>query len=178
LFCIQQPKSLAQYWFTVNQKYCMQKIIFTIIISLFISTLALAQSSTYKNALGIRLSSSIPTVESGITYKHFLGNNNAVEGILSFGDGTAICVLYEIHKPIKSAENLQWFIGGGGYIGFNNNKKNNNNNTLGAAGIVGLDYKFANIPLNLSLDWKPELKIISTVGFEASGVGFSARFTF
>jgi hypothetical protein len=151
----------------------MQKNIFPLICCLFFTTTAIAQESSYKNALGVRLGSSVPTVKSGITYKHVLANNNAIEGILSFGDGVGICALYEIHKPINSVENLQWFIGGGGYVGFNNSNSN-----IGAAGIVGLDYKFANIPLNLSLDWKPELNIISKVGFEASGVGFSARFTF
>jgi hypothetical protein len=32
--------------------------------------------------------------------------------------------------------------------------------------------------LNISVDWKPELNLITNVGFEASGVGVSARFTF
>jgi hypothetical protein len=168
---------MPNHWHNIGlltKKYCMQKIIFPLFCCLFFTTTAIAQeSSTYKNALGVRLGSSVPTIKSGITYKHFLANDNAIEGILSFGDGVAICALYEIHKPINSVENLQWFIGGGGYVGFNNNNSN-----IGAAGIVGLDYKFANIPLNLSLDWKPELNIISKVGFEASGVGFSARFTF
>ncbi len=152
----------------------MKKYLLSFAVALLFSTIVFGQDeSSYKNAIGVRLGSSVPTVKSGITYKHFLANNNAIEGILSFGDGTAICALYEVHKPINSVENLQWFIGAGGYVGFNNNNSN-----LGAAGIVGLDYKFAAIPLNLSLDWKPELNIISKVGFEASGVGFSARFTF
>ena len=152
----------------------MYKTLLTFAIAVLFSTIVLGQNeSFYKNALGVRLGSSVPTVKSGITYKHFLSINNALEGILSFGDGTAICALYEIHKPINAVENLQWFIGAGGYVGFNNSSSN-----LGAAGIVGLDYKFTNVPLNISLDWKPELNIISKVGFEASGVGFSARFTF
>ncbi len=156
------------------KKLVMNKTLLTLVIALVFSTIAFGQNeSFYKNALGVRLGSSVPTVKSGITYKHFLANNNALEGILSFGDGTSICALYEIHKPINAVENLQWFIGAGGYVGFNNSSSN-----LGAAGIVGLDYKFANVPLNISLDWKPELNIISKVGFEASGVGFSARFTF
>lgn len=128
--------------------------------------------SPYKNAIGVRLGSTVPAVKSGITYKHFF-NKAAVEGIISFGDGVAICGLYEIHKPINSVENLQWFVGFGGYLGINNSKNN-----VGAAGIIGLDYKFTNVPLNLTLDWKPELNIVSKVGFEASGIGFSARFTF
>ena len=149
----------------------MTKYLLSLTIALLVTIVVFGQDGSYKNAIGVRLSSSIPTVKNGITYKHFFGNN-AVEGILSFGDGTAICGLYEIHKPI-AVDNLQWFIGAGGYVGFSNGTSN-----LGAAGIVGLDYKFANIPLNLSLDWKPELNIISKIGFAAEGVGFSARFTF
>ncbi len=150
----------------------MKKIIFLIVL---INSLAMSSKAqddgNYRNAVGVRLGSSVPAIKNGISFKHFFGNN-AVEAILSFGDGTALCGLYEIHKPIGTA-NLQWFIGAGGYIGFSN--KTNN---IGAAGIIGLDYKFSMIPLNLSLDWKPELNLVSKIGFEATGIGFSARFTF
>ncbi len=153
----------------------MKKLFLLLIVTLSFSLITNAQDeesqSAYKNAIGIRLGSSVPAIKSGITYKHFIGSN-AIEGILSFGDGVGICGLYEIHKPL-SVENLQWLIGFGGYVGFNNSTSN-----VGAAGIIGLDYKFNQIPLNLTLDWKPELNIISKVGFEASAVGFSARFTF
>jgi hypothetical protein len=131
-----------------------------------------AQETNYRNAVGIRLGPSVPAVKSGITFKHFMANNKALEGILSFGDGFTLCGLYEIHKPI-AAENLQWFIGFGAYAGVANKITN-----VGAAGIVGLDYHFGNIPLNLSLDWKPELNIISKVGFEGSTVGLSVRYAF
>lgn len=150
----------------------MKKLLLLFLVPFSFSLTTKAQDeSTYKNAIGVRLGSSIPAIKSGITYKHFIGNN-ALEGILSFGDGVGICGLYEIHKPLAT-ENLQWLIGFGGYVAFNNSGSN-----VGAAGIIGLDYKFANIPLNLTVDWKPELNIITKVGFEASGVGFSARFTF
>jgi hypothetical protein len=151
----------------------MKKLFLLLIVALAFSISAKAQeeSSSYKNALGIRLGSSVPAIKNGITYKHFIGSN-AIEGILSFGDGVGVCGLYEIHKPL-STENLQWLIGFGGYVGFTSSTSN-----VGAAGIIGLDYKFSQIPLNLTLDWKPELNIISKVGFEASGIGFSARFTF
>lgn len=49
---------------------------------------------------------------------------------------------------------------------------------MGGAGIIGMDYKFEDIPLNVSLDWKPELNLISKIAFESSGIGLSARFTF
>jgi hypothetical protein len=143
--------------------------IFFLILSQSLS--AQENTSTYKTAIGIRLGPSVPAIKSGITVKHFM-NDNAIEGIVSFGNGIAICGLYEIHKPLAT-DNLKWFTGFGAYAGFTSNTSN-----IGAAGIVGLDYKFDALPLNISLDWKPELNIITRVGFEASTVGFSARFTF
>jgi hypothetical protein len=125
----------------------------------------------YHTALGVRLGSSLPAVKSGITLKQFIGNN-AFEAILSFGDGGAICGLYEIHKRLPM-ENLRWFVGFGGYTGLTNKLTN-----VGAAGILGIDYKFPLIPINITADWKPELRLLSNPGFESSGIGFSARYIF
>jgi hypothetical protein len=44
-------------------------------------------------------------------------------------------------------------------------------------GIVGLDYKLATIPFNLSIDWKPELTLTREFSFEPAALGLSARFT-
>jgi len=96
-----------------------------------------------------------------------------VEGVLGINDGVGICGLYEIHFPIESVKNLQWFAGPGAYVAFRNSTTG-----VGAAGIVGLDYKFEEIPLNLTIDWKPELNLISEVGFESSGIGISVRYVF
>ncbi|MEI8060488.1 MAG: hypothetical protein WCG67_10045 [Ferruginibacter sp.] len=150
----------------------MKKSLLLFVVTFTISLSIKAQDNGYKDAIGVRLGSSVPAIKSGITYKHFIGNN-AIEGILSFGDGVGFCGLYEIHKPLGNTENLQWLVGFGGYVGLNNSTSN-----VGAAGILGLDYKFAQIPLNITLDWKPELNIVTKVGFESSGIGFSARFTF
>ena len=84
-----------------------------------------------------------------------------------------ICGLYEWHHPIASVQSLQWFIGAGGFLGFRDSET-----MLGGAGIVGLDYKFPVIPLNLTLDWKPEIHFINDVGYDGTGVGLSVRFTF
>ena len=150
----------------------MKRAIILLVAVILFSISSKAQNGgSYHTALGVRLGSSVPAIKNGVTLKHFFGKN-AIEAILSFGDGTALCGLYEVHKPITT-ENLKWFIGAGGYISWNNATNN-----FGAAGIIGLDYKFPVIPLNLTLDWKPELNLVSKIGFEASGVGFSARFTF
>ena len=133
----------------------------------------LAKAQNYKTAAGVRLGPNTAAISGGFTAKHFINENTALEGIIGINNGLGICGLYEKHFNIEAVNNLQWFAGFGGYVAFNNN-----NTFIGGAGIVGLDYKFEEIPLNLSLDWKPELNIISKVNFESSGIGLSARFTF
>lgn len=145
-----------------------------VLLVLFISIIVSAKAQEYVNAVGVRLGSNSPAITSGFTIKHFLNESNAVEGILGVGNGgLGLCGLYEWHHPITSVDHLQWFVGAGGYAAFRNKSS-----AIGAAGIVGLDYKFEQIPLNISLDWKPELNLITSVGFEANTVGISARFVF
>lgn len=141
-----------------------------------------AISTDYKTAIGIRLSSSMPIVGNAITLKHFIKDNIAVEAYLGFSDPLAIGANLEFYKPFNTP-GLQWYYGGGGYLGFgktyDTNKARDVNTTyVGAQGVVGLDYKFASVPINISIDWKPELNLVSDINFEPSGFGLSARFTF
>lgn len=145
--------------------------VFAGLLVIFISFNASAQE--YTTAVGIRLGPNTAAISPGFTIKHFLNESSAVEGIVGVSNGLGLCALYEWHHPIESVEHLQWFVGAGGYAAFRSSES-----FIGAAGIVGLDYMFENIPLNITLDWKPELNIITKVGFEASTVGISARFVF
>lgn len=145
-------------------------------------TTSAQEQAPYKTALGIRLSSSPAMVNNSITLKHFLNDNSAIEALFSFGDPLALGALYEVHRPLGS-EGLRWFYGGGAYLGFVKTYdaalvKTGNEVNFGAQGVVGLDYKFVNLPLNLSLDWKPELNLVSDINFEPAAVALSARFTF
>ena len=141
-----------------------------------------ANAQAYKTGLGVRLSSSTATVNNSISLKYFLNEKTAVEGLFSFGDPLAIGALFELHKPI-GAQGMTWFYGAGVYLSFiktfNPNKQINETDVnFGGMGIIGLDYKFNGVPLNLSLDWKPELNIIGDINFEPAAVGLTARFTF
>jgi hypothetical protein len=160
----------------------MKKIIIASFASVCIFFVGTSSAQTYKTGLGIRLSSAPAMVNNSISVKHFLTDRSAIEALFSFGDPLSLGALYEIHKPF-SAEGIQWYYGGGGYVGFVkefdvNKNKNETNVNFGAQGVLGLDYKFVNIPLNLSLDWKPELNLVSDINFEPAAVGFTARFTF
>ncbi|HEY6505708.1 MAG TPA: hypothetical protein VIZ28_17150 [Chitinophagaceae bacterium] len=160
----------------------MKKIICSLLLISGLCVATSASAQDYKTALGVRLSSSSAMVNNSISLKHFLNETTAVEALFSFGDPLALGALVEVHKPF-STQGLQWFYGGGGYIGFvkTYDPVKNTNETdvnFGAQGIIGLDYKFANLPLNLSLDWKPELNIVGDINFEPAAIGFTARFTF
>jgi hypothetical protein len=160
----------------------MKKTLFVLLLTAMVGFGFTASAQDYKTAVGVRLSSSSAIVNNSVSLKHFFNETSAVEALFSFGDPLAIGALYELHKPLGES-GIRWFYGGGGYLGFvktyNTNKaKNEIEPNFGAQGVVGLDYKFVNIPLNLSLDWKPELNIVKDINFEPAAIGFTARFTF
>lgn len=128
----------------------------------------------YKVAIGIRLSSAAPTLSNSVSIKYFMNERDALEGLISFGPTRfGIGGLFEVHQLIGAVPAFTWFYGGGAYVGFQNG-----NAYVGPTGVVGLDYKFQNAPINLSLDWKPELDIIPAINFIPDAFAVSARFTF
>lgn len=160
----------------------MKKIFFFFLAAFCICFTSNVRAQNYKTALGVRLSSAAASVNNSISIKQFISANTAIEGLFSFGDPLALGVLLEKHKPLSS-EGLRYYYGAGGYLSFPktynpNKQKNEVDVNFGAQGIIGLDYKFVNVPLNISLDWKPELNIVSDINFEPAAIGFTARFTF
>jgi hypothetical protein len=96
----------------------MRKIIVTsLALLIFYSSQAQSKStnsSSYQTALGVKVWDG-----GGISLKHFINGNNALEGIAYFWrQGIRITGLYEIHGPISGATGLQWYIGPGAHLGF------------------------------------------------------------
>jgi len=155
----------------------MKKITLVLFLSLFFIIVSSAQD--YKTGIGIRSGWG-----SGLTLKHFLGEQTAFEGILnSQWRGFSITGLFEVHKNAFNTDRLYWYYGGGGHIGFWNGRYNSrfdsgNNTIIGVDGILGLEYNFDFIPINLSLDWKPALNLVGVSGFWGDGGGFSIRYIF
>src|SRR5580704_1870269 len=151
----------------------MRKI--ALILSLSIGTVCFNQgfSQDYKVAIGIRFSSPAPTLSNSVSVKYFMNDRDAIEGLLSFGPRFGIGGLYEVHQLIGATPAFTWFYGGGAYIG-----SQDNITFVGPTGVIGIDYKFPTAPINLSLDWKPELDIIPNINFVPDAFGLTARFTF
>ncbi len=157
----------------------MRKILLTLLLigacfftSLYAQQTETASSQDYKLGLGIRLSNATPTLSNSVSVKYIMPTGNALEGLISFGTRFGIGGLYEVQKPLNGTPGLKWYYGGGGYVGFQSGST-----WLGPTGTIGLDYKFDKIPLNLSLDWKPELDILPKINFVPDAFGLSARFT-
>ena len=152
----------------------MRKITSTIVLLTVLGFGFKATAQDYKVAIGIRLSSAAPTLSNSVSVKYFMNDRNAIEGLVSFGPTRfGIGGLFEVHQLIGSVPAFTWFYGGGGYVGFQSG-----NTYLGPTGVLGLDYKFQNAPINLSLDWKPELDILPGINFVPDAFAISARFTF
>lgn len=163
----------------LNQaKHSSMRKLFLILFSVLLIHTANAQSgsskgSTYRTALGVKVWDG-----GGISFKHFVNGNNALELIGYFwSQGMRITGLYEIHGPISGANGLQWYIGPGAHVGFYNTKYGDGS-YIGIDGVLGLDYKFNGAPINISLDWQPSFEFGDGRGFVGSWGGLGIRYTF
>jgi hypothetical protein len=129
-------------------------------------------SMTYKTGVGLKIWDG-----GGITLKTFISDKKALEFIGFFnGNGTRVTGLYEIHGDLSTEGNLKWYAGPGAHVGFYK-VSNVTKTVIGVDGVIGLDYKFKELPLNLSLDWQPSFEIGKGYGFTGAFFGLSVRYT-
>ena len=170
----------------------MKKLLFILVIAAVAGLKAndanaQAMNQTYTTALGVKVWGD----GGGVTIKHFVRENRALEGIGYFwGHGVRFTGLYEFHFDFPDAPGLKWYVGPGAHVGFydNGHYDNNPNNPnypngtaatyVGLDGVLGLDYKFDGAPINLSLDWQPSFEFGDNRGFVGSWGGLGIRYTF
>lgn len=147
-----------------------------ILLAFLMSIIAGAQS--YNHALGLR-----GGFNNGLTYRYYNSQSHAYEFILSprWG-GFSLTGLIEHFRPLGNEPGLSWFYGYGMHVGtYASGRRNvppaNDNLLLGVDGIIGIDYKFQGVPLNISLDAKPELNIVPYF-WDLINFNLSFRFTF
>lgn len=154
----------------------MKKFLFILGILCFVFCGSYAQSN-YNQALGLKFPGGF-----AVTYKKFITDNHNIEAQAMFWrKGFRAVGLYEFNFDIPDAEGLRWFVGPGAHIGFwKSTYKDDYNSSadFGVDGIIGLDYKFKDIPLNVSLDWEPSIVLVGSSGFTPSYGGIGVRYTF
>jgi hypothetical protein len=175
-------------------------IILSLVLNCVSYSIAQTSQTTYHTAVGLRLGTGYSDLIS-LSLKTFpSGGPGALEFNLGVKPATnyynGCCALdnstvttmsfsasYQYHVPISSVPGLQWFVGGGftltntfsddnGYAGIG----------LGLFPTGGADYKFGNIPLEVSVDIRPTFRLASPQyynyeNFYFPDFGFSARYT-
>lgn len=134
--------------------------------------------STYNKAIGLKFPGGV-----SVSYKKFVTPTNNVEAMLSAGNkGFRLTGLYEFNfYSFKNINNLSWFAGPGAHIGFwkaQYEKDFGSKLDAGIDGIIGLDYKFIDMPINVSADWQPSVTLLGSAGFAPAYGGLAIRYTF
>ena len=168
----------------------MKKILNLFIFVTIFSVAANAQSD-YKSGIGLRFGGYYDLVSA--SYKTFISEQGAIELNLGFRNYAfggfssynwfvlSASGAYQHHFDIKPVPGLKWFVGGG-LTAYNSFSDFDATSGFGLAifPTAGVDYKFASIPLNVSVDTRPTVNIIRAdyySGFYFSG-GVAARYTF
>jgi hypothetical protein len=156
----------------------MKKLVLTLTFA--VCFLAFVDAQDYNTGIGLR-----GGLYNGLTVKHFLGSKAAVEGILaSRWRGLEITGLYEMHNRLADVDRLNWYYGIGGHIGFYNSDYttwgdiNTDYTVIGIDLILGLEYNFSAVPINISIDWKPAFNLVGYSRFWGDGGALSVRYIF
>ena len=119
--------------------------------------------------------------ELGLRFGHINGNDVALDAIFSTGEfsrvhgnlsfgqnGLGLDALWNpIYDDIPDTD-FKWYAGFGPSVYLSDNFR------LGAAGEVGVEYAFSEVPITLGLDFRPYLFLVEVTEFRA-GFGFNAR---
>jgi hypothetical protein len=130
-------------------------------------TINASAQANYNTAVGLRIGG----YENGITLKHFINSDTALEGIIGFRPGVFVVTgLYEKHAVAFAEPSLTWFYGAGAHIGGISEDRyyraygkdryyDNSGILLGADGILGLEWQIPELPVSTSLDLHPRIEL-------------------
>lgn len=134
------------------------------------------------HAIGLRLGAN-DGLGAAVSYQHALGSSNRIEGTLGWRNSTnfdavKLTGLYQWVFPLDG--DFNWYAGAGGgltsYAGKNNNE-NSDGTGFFIAGDIGIEYSF-DIPLMLSLDFRPEIGNNNFTNSTVFDVALSVRYQF
>ena len=86
--------------------------------------------------------------------------------------GVGIDALWDfLYKPL-SGESFNWYVGAGPstFIG--------DEFWLGLSGEIGLEYRFATVPIAIGADWRPTMWLVKETKFGADSFGLNVRYVF
>ena len=130
--------------------------------------------SPYKTAVGLGIETGGGNSQVGPSYKHYFSSQTAYAVEFLFGTGVVTTnVLYQHHKDIKEGAKTKWYNGAGFSTG------------IMATGVTpflklmtGLESELPDLPMFVSVDWRPTIFLGRTVGgrFTPGRFGLSVRY--
>ena len=129
-----------------------------------------AGSASYKLGIGARV------WPFGVSFKSNLTKRSrSFELVAYFHDGMVLSLMYYWNFILNTAKNLKFYIGPTVMGGYRDDDAGGGA-VFGVGGVVGFDYKFLRLPLNLSLDWQPSIQFAKETDYKNWG-GIAVRFT-
>ncbi|MEO6838739.1 MAG: hypothetical protein ABI261_06455 [Ginsengibacter sp.] len=152
----------------------MKKV--SLLLFAFICFAALGvNAQTYQTAIGAKFYAGDGSI-GGINIRHSLAEHTALEGsLLFFNGGLGLEGLYQYQGQINGAPGLQYFVGGGGMLGFGTGRYSHNNVQFALRLTGGVDYKFADAPIDVSLGLDPFFYLAPVTG-SALPLGIGLRY--
>lgn len=84
--------------------------------------------------------------------------------------------LYEWQQNLSGG--LDWYYGIGAHLGLWGDEHNNGSFWAGVDAVLGLEFKFPELPIAISLDYRPGVNVLPNVGVGYGDVGFGLKFCF
>lgn len=144
----------------------------TLLLAIIFLVAVSVNAQTYTTGIGAKFYAGDGTF-GGLNIRHAVTEHTALEGSLLFGTGAiGLEGLYQYQAPINGAPGLQYFVGGGGLLAIGTGR--GNNSTAFALRLTGgVDYKFADAPIDVSLGFDPFFYLTPYTGSNlALGIGF------
>ena len=147
-------------------------------IGITLASISVYAQTPYQQAIGVKFPSGLT-----VTYKNFITEKASMELQAGFlPDAFRAAGLYEFNFfNLGNVNGLGWYAGPGVHYQVYKNsyqKENNIKSEFGIDGIIGLDYKFNNLPINISADWQPSIALVGNSGGSVSNGGVAIRYTF
>lgn len=131
-----------------------------------------ASAQSYDKAIGLNLG-----LPLGVNYKQFINRTGALDFTFGYQDGGVMLTAVFQHH-INLVDNLNLYLGGGINVGGvhmgNAYRHHGGSFVLGIDPTVGFEYRFANTPVVVAVDYTPQINIISHMNFGIAA--FKLRF--
>lgn len=150
-----------------------KKIFAALLLALPLAGLHSVSAQEYNTAVSVNLGA-----DMGFGFKHFLGERSAIEAQFGYNipcNGVMLSAVYQYHVPLATGFSL--YAGGGLNIGaLHLGKHESSDFAIGLDPTVGFEYKFADAPIALALDYKPNINFTPHSQWDLAA--FKIRYTF